>query len=459
LLALFVACGEPPTAATLPEPDVSASLEATSAQPSFQVTGSEATDYILIVERDVVESDLAASVEVAGGTLKAFYPFGVAVASASTADFSASLEGIASAVEDVGFDVSRPVAREALSADFDYPPNSGDDDFFFDLQWGHKYVGAQAAWEAGVKGEGVRVAVLDGGLDLVHPDIAPNLNLGLSVDFTGEGLQYTLPDPFSHATHVSGIILAADNAFGTIGVAPEAELVLVKVMGDAGSGSFADIIAGIYYATMVDADIINMSFGNIIPRTTYPLADPPEISALAVACGHATMYARQQGTLVVVSAGNDAWDLDGDGDAVRFMTGLPGTTGISALTTIGWAVDPDNALLEPASYTNYGTSMVDFSAPGGDGLYPGNEACTVAGLLRPCWVFDLVFSTGNGGWYWSGGTSMAAPYAAGVAALIISANGGDMKPAHVERAMRQAAVQMARGKTDYFGFGLVNSGY
>ena len=78
LLALFVACGEPPTAATLPEPDVSASLEATSAQPSFQVTGSEATDYILIVERDVVESDLAASVEAAGGTLKAFYPFGVA---------------------------------------------------------------------------------------------------------------------------------------------------------------------------------------------------------------------------------------------------------------------------------------------------------------------------------------------------------------------------------------------
>jgi subtilisin family serine protease len=455
LLALLVACGEPPTAANLPEPEMPVSFEAASTQPSFEVTGSEAKTYILLVGRGVDESHLAASVEAAGGALKAFYPFGVAVASASTADFSASIGGVASAVEDVGFDVSRPVATEALSADIVYPPNTGDDDFFFDLQWGHKYVGAQEAWDAGVRGQGVRVAVLDGGFDLDHPDIYPNVNFALSKDFTGEGLQYAIADVFSHATHVSGTILAADNGFGTIGVAPEAELVAVKVLNDAGDSNFANVIAGIYWATMNDADIINMSLGAYAIRST----DAPTISMLAVAAGHATMYARQQGTLVIVSAGNEAWDLDGDRDVVRFMNGLPGTTGISALTTIGWGLDPENAQLVPASYTNYGTSMVDFSAPGGDDLYPGNEVCSVAGVLNYCWVFDLVFSTGNGGWFWAGGTSMAAPHAAGVAALIISANGGDMKPAQVERAMQRAAVQMARGKTDYFGFGLVNSGY
>jgi subtilisin family serine protease len=304
------------------------------------------------------------------------------------------------------------------------------------------------------------VAVLDGGIDLDHPDLAPNLNLSLSMDFTGEGLQYGLPDPFSHATHVAGTIAGADNGFGIIGVAPEAELVAVKVLGDNGSGSFANIIAGIYYAAMIDADIINMSLGSYFPRTgDYAAA----YTALVVAVQQAVQYARQEGTLVVTSAGNAATDLDGDRDFVRFMNGLPGTTGISALTTLNWAGDPENTPLVPASYTNYGTSMVDFSAPGGSGDYPGNEICTVGSsfpVTSDCWVFDLVFSAGNGSWYWSGGTSMAAPHAAGVAALIISAEGGGgMDPAQVERAMQRAAVKMANGRTDYFGFGLVNSGY
>ena len=123
----------------------------------------------------------------------------------------------------------------------------------------------------------------------------------------------------------------------------------------------------------------------------------------------------------------------------------------------------ENETLVPASYTNYGTSSVEFSAPGGSVDYPGNEGCVVAGLARPCWVFDLVFSTGNGGWYWSGGTSMAAPHAAGVAALIISEAGGSgsMSPARVEAAMRQRAIDLGKpGADDFFGrAGQVHSGY
>lgn len=445
VLALVAGCGDIPTSA-----DPSA--------PSSSVVGADQTmTYILFPRGNVSEGDLSDAVARAGGTLDVVYPFGVAVATTASADFDRSLRGVASAVLDVGFDVPRAaVIGEAVTADFGFPPNSGDDDFYFDLQWGHNYVGAQQAWEAGVRGQGVRVAVLDGGLDLSHPDIAPNLNLALSADFTGEGLQYGLPDAFSHGTHVAGTILAADNGYGVIGVAPEAELVMVKVLDDNGSGSFADIIAGIYHAALVDADVANMSLGLAVPRTV----DARGVTQLAVAVSHAVRYAKQQGTLIIASAGNDAADLDGNRDVVRFMNGMPGTVGVSALTTLNWASDPANAALVPASYTSFGTSQVDFAAPGGSGDYPGNEGCVVAGIARPCWVFDLVFSTGgNGAWYWSAGTSMAAPHATGVAALIISANGGSMKPAAVEREMRRVAVAMANGKKDFFGFGLVNSGY
>jgi len=424
-----------------------------SVDPSFALTGAETTQ-ILLVRSGVNGRSLAAAVAAAGGTLDAVYPFGIAVARTSNARFGTAIRGVASAVTDVGFALERDVIGEAITEEAGYPPASGDDDFFFDLQWGHNYVGAQEAWDAGYRGQGVRVAVLDGGFDLDHPDLAPNINLALSADFTGEGLQYTLPDVFSHGSHVAGTIAAADNGFGVIGVAPEAELVLVKVLGDEGSGSFAGIIAGIDHATSVDADIMNMSLGAVVPRTE----DPREVTALAVAVSHAVRYAKQQGTLVITSAGNEAADLDGDGDMVRFMNGLAGVTGISALTPLNWAAQPGQTLV-PASYTNYGTSQVDFSAPGGSIDYPGNEGCVVAGLARPCWVFDLVFSAGNDGWFWSAGTSMAAPHATGVAALIISANGGKMKPAAVERELRHAATQMANGKTDYFGWGLVDSGY
>ncbi len=423
----------------------------------FGASAANAEDYIIIANGNSLPADLYMQVSNAGGYLEKAYPFGIAIANSSDAGFAEKLYDLANikdVIVDAGFDTIR--VKDDVDADAGFPPNSGDDDFFFDLQWGHNYVGAQEAWANGYTGQGVRVAVLDGGFDTDHPDLAPNINLSLSADMTGEGLVYALPDTFSHGTHVAGTIAAADNGFGTIGVAPDAELVLVKVLGDAGSGSFADVIAGIYHAANVDADVINMSLGALIPRQGLG-GDNAAVSALANAVNKAITYAHQNGTTVIVSAGNDAEDLDGDKGAVRFNTGMSHAVGISALAPENWASN-GNVPLDPAGYTNFGTSMVDFSAPGGDFDYPGNENCTVAGLTRPCWVFDFVFSTGNNGWYWSVGTSMASPHAAGVAALIISET-GNSDPAQVIREMRKRASDGGKpGRDDVYGHGIANSG-
>jgi lantibiotic leader peptide-processing serine protease len=248
-----------------------------------------------------------------------------------------------------------------------------------------------------------------------------------------------------------------------IGVAPDAELVLVKVLADSGSGAWEWVIAGILYAADVDADVINMSLGASIPRRGFESdgewVNANEVAALITAINRATTYAYQNGTTVITSAGNSGWNLNEAADLFVAPAMSPNVIAISATAPVGWAVDPFNTFLDNlASYSNYGTRVIDFAAPGGDFVYPGNENCTIAGLLRPCWVFDLVFSTGNNGWYWSAGTSMAAPHASGVAALIVGKNGGSMHPAQVEAALRKSADDLGMpGKDAVYGHGRVNA--
>ncbi|TKB44214.1 S8 family peptidase [Thalassotalea mangrovi] len=368
-------------------------------------------------------------------------------------------------------------AQLTVAEDYLNPPNSADDDFLFDLQWGHQAVGAVEAWNAGNRGKGVRVAVIDSGADGGHPDLAPNINIELSRSFVPEETwDYAGPDSFNHGSHTAGTIAAADNGFGTIGVAPEAELVILKALSaDTGSGDSYGTMQAMVYAANIGADVANMSLGLSVRRnglydiegTPYDTSDDIQFETASIAqfiqtYGKAANYAKQNGVTLIASAGNEGTDLDHSDSLMKLPADLPAVNSISALGPRLWGKDSATFTDHLAIYSNYGQSAIDFAAPGGDYtsafMSGGFDACNVAGLVRPCYVFDFVFSTGNGGWYWSVGTSMSAPHAAGVAALIIGANGGNMNPTHVEAKLRELAEDMGKpGRDDVYGHGKVQA--
>jgi subtilisin family serine protease len=441
------------------------SVSAVTAQPATQ-------SYIVLANADnSVSASLLREIRAAGGTVtRSLSQLGMVVVSTNNPNFQSHLRGARSVIKNMRIRLIEP-ERIQITAAFNEvanPPVTGDDDFFFDLQWGADAVNAPEAWAAGRRGTGVRVAVLDEGVDADHPDLAPNVNPVLSKSFVpGE---YWNPPPgfyFNHGTHVAGIIAAADNAFGVIGMAPEAEIIAVQVLSrDLGFGTDEQVIAGIKYAADVGADIVNMSLGSgpldlrggcsdpNDPSTCYTTRD---IVELGLAYIRVVNYARQRGTSVIASAGNEGFDFRANPYFVHLPSDTPGVISVSALGPLNWATFNDTDLDVQTSYTNYGP-FIDLSAPGGNFDYPGNEDCTLAGETVPCWVFDMVISDIPGGWAWAAGTSMAAPHVAGVAAQYIAANGGSMNPNALQLALQFLADDKgAPGRDDIFGRGRVDA--
>jgi subtilisin family serine protease len=450
------------------------------------VSTAHAATYVVTSKTLSFDTSLAHKIEAAGGTVTARLPqIGVAVVESADTGFAsraAKVPGIRSAVYDYVFQSEQPEATSVTDADFANPPTSGDNDTRFDLEWGSQAIDVAGAWNQGYRGQGVIVAVLDSGISCQHPDIAPNLLAASTSFIAGEGVCHPFNSAFNHGTHTAGIIAAPDNGIGTIGVAPQAKILAVKVLSDAtGSGSFAAIIQGIVYAADHGAGVINMSLGvhGGLPVNGNGANDTSE---LINSTKRAIAYARAHNALTVVSAGNDAMDLDHssgvkicDNDGSCFVANfkafpaeLPNVLSISATAPIGWAKAPTTTFLDNlASYSNYGSSAIAFGAPGGDAAYPGSENCTRAGITRPCWVFDLVFAPGGyaviGGqvfasYSWAAGTSMAAPHVSGVAALIIGKHGGTMAPAEVERILRASADDLGKpGNDPAYGNGRVNA--
>jgi subtilisin family serine protease len=435
-------------------------------------------------------SSLDAEVQAAGGSVVATIPqVGLAIVESDRDDFAdaVQLSGVESIVPDVpiatsdgsehpSFTIGGTPSTDA-SVFADAPPIPAGGDELSGLQWGLRAIHAPEAWALGYTGRGVRVAVLDGGIQSTHVDLAPNLNTSLSTSFV-PGQTYNSP-PGSHGTQVSGLIAAAHNNVGVVGVAPNAELVAVKILLANGTGGVARVAQGLVYAADIGAKIANISAGTNLPRATQIVVDTKgtedpsddvrvkisnrQVIDLLRLLGRATNYAHSKGVLIIAASGNIAKDFDHAKSDIGIPQELPHVITVGPTGPLGWALDPTTNLDVNPSYSNRGQSYIQLAAPGGNfdvftrpGLPP---SCTLLTFTFPCQVFDIILTTQLGSsWGWNFGGSFAAPHAAGVAALIYEKLGADATPEKVEMILRNTADDIGKpGNDDFFGQGRVNA--
>ena len=259
-------------------------------------------------------------------------------------------------------------------------------------QWMHDAVGTYAAWGITTGADWVKVAVIDTGVNTSHTDLngrVTSIDIGLGTSDVGD-----------HGTHVAGIIGAAmDNGNGGTGIAPGVSVLNIRAASANGGFYDSDIITAIYTAVAEGAHVINMSLGG----TGYNRYMQSAIS-YAVACG----------VTVVASMGNDG------SNNWQYPAAYNGVIAVAATDSAG----------NRARFSNYG-EWADVAAPG-----------------------DSIYSTvRSGGYARYNGTSMAAPVVSGVVALYISAMGGPVDPAEVEKVLEASATKT---KESGMGAGIVN---
>lgn len=262
---------------------------------------------------------------------------------------------------------------------------------------------APYVWEAGYRGRGIRVGVVDTGIDREHPDFAGRVLAGKS--FVGGDFQ----DDNGHGTHVAGILAGSGAASGGRyeGVAPEALLYVAKVLRADGSGLMSHVMAGVEWAVDQGAQVINLSLGGIGPCNGT--------DALSELCDAAV----EQGVVVCVAAGNA-----GPGAAT---VGPPGCA--RQVITVGASTDRDEA----AGFSSRGPTLDGRVKP--DLVFPG------VGIVS-CRARGTSMGTPVGEHYTTAsGTSMATPHASGTAALLLEA-APSLTPAQVKALLQQTAVNL-----------------
>lgn len=319
------------------------------------------------------------------------------------------------------------MAGAATTADLQLP-----NDPEFPRQWGLTKINAPAAWSVITGAVSITMAVVDSGIDLGHPDLAPQLwanpdeipGNGADDDANGKiddvygwhlfqaangpAEDARVQDDFGHGTHVAGIAAAAtDNGIGIAGVAAGARIMAVKVLDQYGNGWYSDIIAGIVYAADNGAQLINLSLGGA--TSSQALCD-------------AAAYAESRGALVIAAAGNT-------GGAVLYPAACPAALAVAAT---------DQLDARPG-FSNYG-AQIELAAPGVN-------------------IYSTWYAVGIGasGYFTRSGTSMAAPHVTGAAALIWS-----RWPTWTADQVRQQLITTAddvntKGWDPYSGWGRLNA--
>ena len=280
-------------------------------------------------------------------------------------------------------------------------------------------VDALRAWGITKGDRSIKIAVIDTGIDYRHPDLADNmwvndaeLNGQPGVDDDGNGYVDDIHgydfanndgdpmDGHSHGTHCAGTIGASHNAIGVAGVMADVEFVGVKFLTDRGSGSTADAIESIDYATKVGVDIMSNSWGG---------------GGRSQALHEAIERANAEGIIFTAAAGNSSTDNDS-------RPHYPSNYEVDNVISVAASTSADTL----ASFSCYGRRTVHIAAPG----------------------HKILSTTKNGGYASYSGTSMATPHVTGVIGLLL-ANEGRLNPLDVRNRVMQTSepVPALRGKT------------
>lgn len=270
------------------------------------------------------------------------------------------------------------------------------------LPWGIVKIGADQVQATGNTGAGVKVAVIDTGIDVDHPDLRV---LG-GYNYVTNNSNYD--DDNGHGTHCAGIIAALNNTTGVVGVAPGASLYGVKVLSSTGSGTWTAIAQGIEWAISNKMQVISMSLGGTSGSTT-----------LQQACTNAW-----NANIVICTAAGNSGRSSGKGDTVEYPARYTECIAVAA-------TDSNDVR---ASWSSTGPK-VEVAAPGVS-------------------VYSCYY---GGGYATMSGTSMATPHVAGLAALVIAAHPGYTNQ-QVRTAIDNCCVDLgAAGRDTLYGYGRVSA--
>jgi subtilisin family serine protease len=438
-----------------------------------------AGNYIVVYKQQSVSPNALGALENAGGTVVYSYGrIGVVIAQSSDPTFRENALKDKSVEEVAATDTFAVKLREDVETSGAGGPPTGaltnipasNSDPLFGLQWDMRQIHTPEAHAITGGSPSVLVGDLDTGLDYHHPDLAPNIDFANSVSCQG-GVPNQAPaawdDRNGHGTHTAGTIAAAANGIGIVGVAPHVRIAGIKTSTDAGFFFPEAVVCAFMWAGTHGVDVTNNSY--FADPWLFNCRNDPVQRAIWNAERRAIRFAMSNGVTVVASMGNESDDLahpqvdlispdwPPGSQQEREVTNacavvpneVPGVVGVGASGNREQVDDDPGANYLKSFYSSYGVGVTGVVAPGGDSRFSVFSSQNPNGRVLSTWPFERpcarrVESAGAAYCYLQG-TSMAAPHAAGVAALIVSrfgsSNGrnGEMAPGKVQAFLEQTS--------------------